>query len=114
MNVFSAEFLKRFMWYALGLTLGLFFLNFIIDKKTGGKGIEFCYLPECRVLKELRNTPLRPAEDSLKVSAILTDGRILFSESAPRKKPCKQYVLIHQSKRYVFEKCDTYLTYFEP
>jgi len=113
LNVFSAQFLKRFLWYALGLTLGLIFLNFIIDKKTGGKGLEFCYLPECRVLKELRNTPLKPAEDSLKVKAILTNGRILFSESAPRKKPCKHYVLIYQNKRYIFEKCDTYLTYFE-
>ncbi|MFM1807360.1 MAG: hypothetical protein RLZZ242_85 [Bacteroidota bacterium] len=101
------------MWYALGLTLGLIFLNFIIDKKTNGKGLEFCYLPECRVLKELRNSPIRPIEDSLKVIDILEKGEVIFSESAPRQKPCKKYTVKHQNKRYVFEKCDSYTTYYE-
>lgn len=113
MNIFNAQFFKRLGFYSIGLVLGLFFLNFVIDKKTDGKGLEFCYLPSCRVLKELRNTPLKPVEDSLKVKTILTDGEILFSESAPRQQPCKRYVIVHNSQRYIFEKCDTYLTYFE-
>jgi hypothetical protein len=49
----------------------------------------------------------------LKVKTILTDGEILFSESAPRQQPCKKYVIIHLTQRYIFEKCNTYLTYFE-
>ena len=114
MKLTLSTFLKRLLYFSIGLSIGMVFLNFIVDKKTNGQGMEFCYLPNCRVLKELRNTPLRPIQDTAVIAPVLLNGKVLFSESDPRREPCKQYVVTYQGERYVFERCDTYLTYYQP
>lgn len=48
----------RLAYYLFGLLLGLFFVIKFLGAKAEAKGVEFCYLPNCRVLKELRSKPL--------------------------------------------------------
>jgi len=48
-------FIKRLGWYLVGVSIGLVFLAFILKKKSGEEGIDFCYLPNCRVLKDIRS-----------------------------------------------------------
>ena len=56
MNLF-----KRFLFFFFGLAIGSVFVMFFFQRK----GTEFCYLPNCRVLKDLRSKPLALA-DSLR------------------------------------------------
>ena len=58
-------FLKRLGWYLVGLSIGLVFLVFFLKKKTQDTGLEFCYLPNCRVLKDLRSKPLSLSDRAL-------------------------------------------------
>lgn len=92
------DFLRRLGWYLVGLSIGLVVLFFIIDKKTDGKGMQFCYLPNCRVLKDLRAKPLSYDEslpeqyrDSVMVRSILTEGDVDFKRSDTKSEPCKTY-----------------------
>ena len=96
-------FLKRLGYFLMGLSIGLIFLTFFLKKKSDETGVEFCYLPNCRVLKELRSKPLviddslQPFSDSLAIRAVLEDGDVLFRKSDTDAKPCKIYVVRGQS-----------------
>lgn len=46
--------IKRIGFYLIGFSLGLVFLAFFFKEKR----TEFCYLPNCRVLKEIRSKEL--------------------------------------------------------
>lgn len=119
-------FLKRFGWYLLGFSIGLIFLAVFLRKKTEGTGTEFCYLPNCRVLKALRTQPLELTPgleqdyDSLAVAYLFREGDVKFDESDPRAEPCGIYVVegAYQDKalRLTLENCDslTRLTAIEP
>lgn len=48
------RFKHRLAYYLFGLTMGAFLVIFIFNKR----GQDFCYLPNCRVLKELRSKGL--------------------------------------------------------
>lgn len=93
------SFLKRFGFYLIGLSIGLLFLAFFLRKKAEGTGVEFCYLPNCRVLKELRSKPLEfdstleEPQDTLAIRHLLREGDVVFGESDPRAKPCGIYVV---------------------
>nr|WP_294939508.1 DUF4258 domain-containing protein [uncultured Flavobacterium sp.] len=55
----------RLAYYLFGLLLGGMFLVFFFQKKK----TEFCYMPNCRVLKDLRSKPItysKEAEAKLK------------------------------------------------
>lgn len=91
-------FIRRLGYFLLGLSIGLIFLAIFLRKKSDETGTEFCYLPNCRVLKELRSKPyafsgsdLDPSLDTLQINRILTDGDILFKRSEPRAEPCGIY-----------------------
>ena len=94
------SFLKRLGFYLTGLAIGLIFLAFILNRKKA----QFCYLPNCRVLKELRSKPLSYSDllshqlaeqqlDSTAIYGFLTDGDIDFAASDTKTKPCKTYVI---------------------
>ena len=93
------SFLKRFGFYLIGLSIGLVFLAIFLRKKSESTGDEFCYLPNCRVLKALRTRPLVFASnissngDSTAIRLILEEGDVIFSESEPRAKPCGIFVV---------------------
>lgn len=95
-------FLKRLGFYLIGLSIGLIFLVFFLKKKSDETGTSFCYLPNCRVLKELRSKPQQYGPefqylvdkgiiDSLQITAFLTDGDVDFKNSDTKSEPCKTY-----------------------
>lgn len=93
-------FLKRLGWYLVGLSIGIVFLVFFLKKKTDETGTEFCYFPNCRVLKDMRSKPLvfsenigNTAKDSLIVKSFLREGNIDFGKSDTKTKPCKIYYI---------------------
>ncbi|MVO08333.1 DUF4258 domain-containing protein [Flavobacterium sp. TP390] len=67
----------RLAYYLFGLLLGLFFVIKFLGAKAEAKGVEFCYLPNCRVLKELRSKPL---DFSPETKSILTQDWISLED----------------------------------
>lgn len=95
-------FLKRLGWYLVGLSIGIVFLVFFLKKKAGENGIEFCYFPNCRALKDMRSKPLVFGEelpeqyrDTLLIKSFLQDGDIDFGKSDTKSEPCKTYFINH-------------------
>nr|WP_299382031.1 DUF4258 domain-containing protein [Allomuricauda sp.] len=98
-------FLKRLGWYLVGLSIGIVFLVFFLKKKSGENGIEFCYFPNCRVLKDMRSKPLMFDEnlqeqyrDTMLIKEFLTNGDIDFGRSDTKSEPCKTYIIQHGQK----------------
>lgn len=101
----------------MGLSIGLIFLAVFLRKKSEGTGVEFCYLPNCRVLKSLRSKPLETsadlslAPDTLAIAYLLQEGDVRFKESTPRAEPCGVYVVQgeyrEQSLRLTLQNCDS-------
>jgi len=96
-------FLKRLGWYLVGLSIGLVFLVFFLKKKSGEEGIDFCYFPNCRVLKDMRSKPLTFSEslpeqyrDTVMIQSFLKDGDVDFGKSDTKSKPCKTYFISHE------------------
>lgn len=103
-------FLKRLGWYLVGLSIGLIFLVFILKKKTGEGGLDFCYLPNCRVLKDMRSKPIVFSEnlpetyrDALLIQSFLKDGDVDFGKSDTKSKPCKTYVISNEHEGQEWE-----------
>ena len=97
-------FLKRLGYFLVGLSIGLIFLAFFLRKKTDETGTEFCYFPNCRVLKELRSKPMRtdPALtvsiDTLLIQEILREGSVDFKASDTKAAPCKLYRIDYETE----------------
>jgi hypothetical protein len=118
-------FLKRLGYFLIGLSIGLIFLALFLKRKTDETGTEFCYLPNCRVLKELRSKPmqidtsLKTNTDSLLIKYLLQEGDVDFSKSDTRAEPCKIYRISgskeERTLRITIENCDSYtlLTEYE-
>ena len=90
--------LKRIGFYLIGLSLGLIFLAYFFR----GKKTEFCYFPNCRVLKNINSKTLlfspeiqqlidNGAIDTQEIKDVLMDGKVNFSESNTNEKPCAIY-----------------------
>ncbi len=97
-------FIKRLGYFMVGLSIGIVFLTFFLKKKSDQTGVSFCYLPNCRVLKDLRSKPIHYTDavsklmannelDTLSITKLLTQGNIDFGESDTKSKPCKTYVI---------------------
>ena len=125
LNFLSMSFLKRFGYYLIGFSIGLLFLAFFLRKKAEGTGAEFCYLPNCRVLKDLRSKPLevepglQTAYDIMAVQFLLREGDVEFGSSDPRAEPCGIFVINGEygemNVRLTLENCEgvTRLTGYE-
>lgn len=115
------DLVKRFIYFGVGLTIGVVFVFFIWDKKK----IQFDYLPNARVLKKLRtdtrfysNTAneemLKIGIDTADVTTILSEGTVDFKKSDPRGKPCKTFIVDGNTKdkniTIVVKRCDTIST----
>lgn len=111
-------FLKRLGYFLIGLSVGLLFLALFLRKKTEETGTEFCYFPNCRVLKELRSKPLqidtslRDIADTLLIQRMLREGDVIFRESNTEARPCKIYRIRgeegDQRLAITLENCETY------
>lgn len=97
-------FLKRLGFYLFGLSVGLVFLSMFLKKKSEETGVSFCYLPNCRTLKDIRSKPLYYSDnvseqlankeiDSLDISYLLNEGDVDFSKSDTKSVPCKTYII---------------------
>ena len=105
------KFIHRLGYYLVGVLVGSLFLKFVLDY-TGSKGLDFCYLPNCRVLKNIRNKPFDYSEistqklaekwiDTTEVKNILTNGDVDFSKSNKPFKGGKLYVIKGVTKKFV-------------
>lgn len=54
------KFSQRLAYYLLGLFIGGLFVYIFLD----AKDTQFCYLPNCRVLKDLRSKPLNISDEA--------------------------------------------------
>lgn len=97
-------FIKRLGLFLVGLSIGIVFLTFFLKKKTSETGTEFCYFPNCRVLKDLRSKPLVFSDeikemisgqevDSIEITAFLKEGSIDFGKSDTKSTPCRTYII---------------------
>lgn len=97
----DSGFFKRLGWYLIGFSIGLLFLVFFVKKKSGETGIEICYFPNCRVLKDIRSKPMeyannletRFSNDSTLWYSFFKEGSIDFGESETKTEPCKTYII---------------------
>lgn len=96
--------LKRLGFFLVGLSIGIAFLTFFLRKKTEESGFDFCYLPNCRTLKNIRSKPMSNSGeidrmlankelDSLDIVRFLNDGDVDFGRSDTEKEPCRTYYI---------------------
>lgn len=90
--------IQRFGYYLGGFSIGLIMLAFFL--KGSGTEIPSCdYMPEARVLKNIRNKGYVVSEnaeafmrsinvDTLQLNRVLKEGKVVFDKSDPRRKPC--------------------------
>jgi len=105
----NKDFLKRLGYYLVGLSIGIVFLTFFFKKKSEETGVSFCYLPNCRTLKDIRSKQMyysneakkQIAElqlDSLDIKFVLTEGVVDFGNSDTKSTPCKMYLVNSEIK----------------
>ncbi len=110
--------LQRIGFYLIGLALGSIVVYFIWSKKK----TTFCYLPNCRALKDIR---LKKREfspmvqqlidhkklDTAVISYTYQEGNINFSKSKTKIKSCKQYYINsefnNRAYEFLVENCDS-------
>ena len=97
-------FLKRLGFYLFGLSIGLIFLTIFFKNKSEETGVEFCYFPNCRTLKDIRSKSLSYSQDieeliqnqildSTKIAYFLSEGDVDFNNSDTKSTPCRTYVI---------------------
>ncbi|SRR5690554_4644889 len=99
------KFSQRLAYYLLGLLIG----STIVFYFLGAKGSEFCYLPNCRVLKDLRSKPIIVSDEAQikfdqalidmdDIKMCLTYGDVDFSRSNVEEQNGKLYVIEGQNE----------------
>lgn len=100
------KFPQRFAYYLLGLLIGGIIVYYFFD----AKDTDFCYLPNCRVLKDLRAKPLTVSDkaqisfnDALvnmnDIKMCLTHGDVNFDKSNVFEQGGKLYVIEGQNTK---------------
>ena len=98
------KFQFRLAYYLFGLFLGGVFVMWFLKSKATNRGVEFCYFPNCRVLKDLRSKSLEIdslAQQSLKdkwvtledIKQSLTYGDVDFEKSNEPYRKGKIYII---------------------
>lgn len=116
------KFLHRLGYYLGGFSLGLIVLAFFLS----GKKTSCDYMPESRVLKNLKHKSYHVAPnltsqkkailaDSAFVKQLFINGTIDFDLSEPRKLPCGIYHLNsevnHKQHTAKVKNCDSLITF---
>ncbi len=94
------EWLKRVVYYLIGLSLGSVVVFFIWKNKK----VSFDYGMDARTLKTIRikkkiysqeaqNTLAKNNLDTVAINYILKNGDVNFSKSKQREKPCAKYIV---------------------
>jgi hypothetical protein len=112
------SFIHRFSYFLVGGILGSIVVYFIWGKKK----TSFCWLPNCRTLKDFRIKKRSFAEpvqllvnnkelDTAAITDAYTNGTVDFSKSNTKLKSCKTYVLKNdfnkKSYEFLIENCDS-------
>ena len=103
------SFLKRLGFFIFGLSIGIVFLVFFFQNKAKETGVEFCYLPNCRVLKDLRSKSYSYSDevsrmiakgeiDSLGIKDFFLNGDVDFKNSDTKSAPCKTYYIENETE----------------
>ena len=115
------NFIQRLGFYLGGATIGSIIVFFIWQKKN----TEFCYLPNCRILKDIRlkkrhyDTPVQELInnkelDTAAITYTYYNGDVDIKRSNTKLKSCKTYVIesTYNDKNYEFlvENCDSIAT----
>lgn len=115
------DFLKRFGYFLVGLSLGSIAVAFFWKQKN----VTFDYLPNARTLKNIRvkSRVYSPDAkefmqtyqvDSATISAILRRGDVDFSKSKTHQIPCREYWVnsekLEKPVSMIIENCDTIVT----
>lgn len=98
------KFYQRLAFFLFGLLIGVIFLVYFLGAKAESRGVMFCYLPNCRVLKDIRSKPFQYSEeasimlsqtwiDTVDIRNTLTYGDIDFSVSNVKEGAAKLYVI---------------------
>lgn len=98
------KFQFRLAYYLFGLLLGGVFVMWFLKSKATDRGVEFCYFPNCRVLKDLRSKSLEIdslAQQSFKekwvtledIKQSLTYGDVDFEKSNEPYRKGKIYII---------------------
>lgn len=92
------KFSQRLAYYLLGLLISSFAVYYFLDAKDSS----FCYLPNCRVLKDLRSKPYTVSQKAKtqfqlltkeEINTFLTLGNIDFSKSNVPYQGGKLYII---------------------
>ena len=112
------SFIHRFGYYLVGAILGSIVVYFVWGKKK----TTFCWLPNCRTLKDFRvkkRAFAKPVQllvnnkelDTAAITDAYTNGTVDFSRSNTKLKSCKTYILNNnygkKSYEFVIENCDS-------
>ncbi|HLV51099.1 MAG TPA: hypothetical protein VKY44_03995 [Flavobacterium sp.] len=100
------KFSQRLAYYLLGLLIGSIIVFFFFNAKE----TQFCYLPNCRVLKDLRSKPLVIADEAQikfdnalitmeDIKMCLTYGDVDFSKSNVKEQNGKLYIIEGKNTR---------------
>jgi len=111
------NFLKRIGYYLIGVSLGSIVVLFIWK----GKDISFDYGPNARTLKSIRSKQIlfskitlnelnNTSVDSVRIKQILKSGKVNFSKSKPRIKPCAEYLVESDNIDIYVRRCDSVAT----
>lgn len=101
---YHMKFQFRLAYYLFGLLLGAVFVMWYLKSKATDRGVEFCYFPNCRVLKDLRSKSLEIdslAKKSLNekwvtmedIKKSLTYGDVDFEKSNEPYRKGKIYII---------------------
>lgn len=63
----------KLAFYIFGLFIGFYFVGEFLSAKAKSRGVEFCYFPNCRVIKDIRSKPFKVDK---KVDSILKSNKI--------------------------------------
>ena len=115
------QFLKRFGYYLIGVSLGSIIVLFVWK----GKDVAFPYGPNARTLRSIQKKQLQYSRtakeimmkasiDTSYVQALLVTGDVKFGKSKPRLKPCAEYFITGTHKERNIElyiqRCDSIAT----
>ncbi|HBI00700.1 MAG TPA: DUF4258 domain-containing protein [Flavobacterium sp.] len=98
------KFYQRLAFFLFGLLIGVIFLIYFLGAKADARGVTFCYLPNCRVLKDIRTKPFHYSEeasavlaetwiDTIDIKNTLTHGDVDFDLSNVKEGAAKLYVI---------------------
>lgn len=92
----------RLAFYIFGFLISCFFVSKFLTAKAESRGVAFCYLPNCRVIKDIRSKSFKMSEQATAVLAqkninitqideAIKNGEVIFSKSKEKINGARKY-----------------------